>query len=102
MPSDLIRGWTPVRVKKTPQNKKLAPGSDSIRTDKALDAFYFGRNPHENKTLFFLSIRQQFAHIRQVVGDSADVLGSRDTVRYRDFQEQEIVPVQEIVERFGP
>jgi hypothetical protein len=49
-----------------------------------------------------LSIRQQFAHIRQVVGDSADVLGSRDTVRYRDFLEQEIVPVQEIVERFGP
>jgi hypothetical protein len=28
--------WTPVRVKKTRQNKRLEPGSDSIRTDKAL------------------------------------------------------------------
>jgi hypothetical protein len=27
--------WTPVRVKKTRQNKRLEPGSDSIRTDKA-------------------------------------------------------------------
>jgi hypothetical protein len=30
--------WIPVRVKKTRQNKRLEPGSDSIRTDKALDA----------------------------------------------------------------
>ncbi len=30
--------WTPVRVKKTRQNKRLEPGSDSIRTDKALAA----------------------------------------------------------------
>src|ERR1700733_7356044 len=29
-------GWIPVRVKKTHQNKRLEPGSDSIRTDKAL------------------------------------------------------------------
>jgi hypothetical protein len=29
----------PVRVKKTRQNKRLEPGSDSIRTDKALRAF---------------------------------------------------------------
>jgi hypothetical protein len=28
--------WTPVRVKKTRQNKKLEPGSDLIRTDQAL------------------------------------------------------------------
>jgi hypothetical protein len=28
--------WIPVRVKKTRQNKMLEPGSDSIRTDKAL------------------------------------------------------------------
>src|ERR1700761_9593264 len=28
--------WTPVRVKKTRQNKKLEPGSDSIRTVRAL------------------------------------------------------------------
>jgi hypothetical protein len=28
--------WTPVRVKKTRQNKRLELGSDSIRTDKAL------------------------------------------------------------------
>jgi hypothetical protein len=27
----------PVRVKKTRQNKRLEPGSDSIRTDKALE-----------------------------------------------------------------
>ena len=27
--------WTPVRVKKTRQNKNLEPGSDSIRTEKA-------------------------------------------------------------------
>src|SRR5882757_2500570 len=29
-------GWTPVRVKKTRQNKGIEPGSDSIRTDKSL------------------------------------------------------------------
>src|SRR6201992_3660207 len=28
--------WIPVRVKKTRQNKKLEPGSDSIRTGNAL------------------------------------------------------------------
>src|SRR5437773_12250746 len=28
--------WTPVRVKKTRQNKNLEPGSDSIGTEKAL------------------------------------------------------------------
>jgi hypothetical protein len=28
--------WMPVRVKKTRQNRRLEPGSDSIRTDKAL------------------------------------------------------------------
>ena len=28
--------WIPVRVKKTRQNKKLEPGSDPIRTGKAL------------------------------------------------------------------
>src|SRR5580698_7292316 len=28
--------WIPVRVKKTRQNKNLEPGSDSIRTGKAL------------------------------------------------------------------
>jgi hypothetical protein len=36
MPSDLIRGWVPVRVKKTRQNKRLEPRSDSIGTEKAL------------------------------------------------------------------
>jgi transcriptional regulator with XRE-family HTH domain len=29
--------WIPVRGKKTRQNKRFEPGSDSIRTDKALD-----------------------------------------------------------------
>src|ERR1700733_13188344 len=28
--------WIPVRVEKTRQTKRLEPGSDSIRTDKAL------------------------------------------------------------------
>jgi hypothetical protein len=32
MPSDVIRGWKPVRVKKTRQTKNLEPGSDPIRT----------------------------------------------------------------------
>jgi hypothetical protein len=32
MPSDLIRGWKPVRVKKTHQNKRPELGSDSIKT----------------------------------------------------------------------
>src|SRR5436190_14472180 len=36
MSSDLIRGWIPVRVKKTRQNKSLEPSSDSIRTEQAL------------------------------------------------------------------
>jgi hypothetical protein len=31
--------WISVRVKKTRQNKGLEPGSDSIRTDKALSIF---------------------------------------------------------------
>jgi hypothetical protein len=35
MPSDLIRGWIPVRVKKTRQNKRFELGSDSSRTGKA-------------------------------------------------------------------
>src|ERR1700722_9019296 len=35
MPSDLIRGWTSVRMKKTRQNKRIEPGSDTIRTGKA-------------------------------------------------------------------
>ena len=34
--------WIPVRVKKTRQNKRLEPGSDSIRTDKALARCGFG------------------------------------------------------------
>jgi hypothetical protein len=36
MPSDLIRGWIPVRVKKTRQNNRLELRSDSIGTEKAL------------------------------------------------------------------
>ena len=38
MPSDLIRGWTPVRVKKTRQSKNRESRSDSIGTEKALVA----------------------------------------------------------------
>src|ERR1700712_3946299 len=38
MPSDLIRGWKPVRAKKTGQIKNLGPGSDSIGTQTALVA----------------------------------------------------------------
>jgi hypothetical protein len=33
--------WIPVRVKKTRQNKRIEPGSDSIRTDKALEPLLF-------------------------------------------------------------
>ena len=40
MPSDLIRGWIAVRVKKTRQNKKIEPRSDSIGTEKALAALF--------------------------------------------------------------
>src|ERR1700716_3508413 len=36
MPSDLIRGWRPVRVKKTRQIKNLEPRFDSIETEMAL------------------------------------------------------------------
>jgi hypothetical protein len=36
MPSDLIRGWIPVRVRKTRQNKRLELRSDSIGTEEAL------------------------------------------------------------------
>ncbi|WP_210421911.1 hypothetical protein [Bradyrhizobium nitroreducens] len=32
--------WTPVRVKKTRQNKNLELGSDSIRTENALAGFF--------------------------------------------------------------
>jgi hypothetical protein len=35
MPPELIRGWMPVRVKKTRQNENLELiGSDQISTDK--------------------------------------------------------------------
>jgi hypothetical protein len=36
MPSDLIRGWRPVRVRKTRQNNNLEPRFDSIEAEKAL------------------------------------------------------------------
>jgi hypothetical protein len=36
MPSDLIRGWRPVRVKKTRQIRNLGPRFDSIEAEKAL------------------------------------------------------------------
>ena len=36
MPSELIRGWVSVRVKKTRQIKKPEPRSESIGTEKAL------------------------------------------------------------------
>jgi len=36
MPSDLIRGWRPVRVKKTRQTKNPEPRFDSIETERAL------------------------------------------------------------------
>ena len=35
MPSDLIRGWKPVRVRKTRQIKNPEPRFDSIETEKA-------------------------------------------------------------------
>src|SRR5882672_2987921 len=41
MPSDLIREWRPVRVKKTRQIKNLEPRFDSIETEKALAARFF-------------------------------------------------------------
>jgi hypothetical protein len=33
VPADLIRGWTPARVKKPRQNKNLEPRYDSIETE---------------------------------------------------------------------
>src|SRR4051812_40740412 len=44
MPSDLIRGWIPVRVKKTRQNKNLEPRPDSIGTEEALGRAFSGRH----------------------------------------------------------
>ena len=38
MSSGLARGWTPVRVKKTRQNKIMEPASDSIGSGKALNS----------------------------------------------------------------
>src|SRR5260221_10344422 len=46
MPSDLIRGWTPIRVKKTRQIKNLEPRSDSIGTEKALALGHFDETAH--------------------------------------------------------
>ena len=37
MPSDVIRGWVPVRVKKTRLNKRLEPPFRFNRNDKALE-----------------------------------------------------------------
>jgi hypothetical protein len=37
MSSGLTRGWLPVRVKTTRQNKKLEPGLDLIKTGMALE-----------------------------------------------------------------
>jgi uncharacterized protein (DUF952 family) len=48
MPSDLIRGWIPVRVKKTRQNRKLAPdgaASPQQRLSWRPAAFTVGRPP---------------------------------------------------------
>jgi hypothetical protein len=44
MPSDLIRGWLPVRVKKTGQKNNLEPGSDSVRT-----GLWIGRKPSRKR-----------------------------------------------------
>src|SRR5260221_13781413 len=41
-------GWIPVRVKKTSQNKKIEPRSDSIGTEKAL-GLVFPRKMPENR-----------------------------------------------------
>src|SRR5882724_8321448 len=41
-------GWIPVRVKKTRQNKKIEPRSDSIGTEKAL-GLVFRRKMPENR-----------------------------------------------------
>jgi hypothetical protein len=43
MLSDLIRGWIPLRVKKTRQNKNESFGSDSIRTEALVDPEIPGR-----------------------------------------------------------
>ena len=42
MPADLIRGWIPVRVKKTRQNKNLESGSDSSEPKKTLGVRLLG------------------------------------------------------------
>src|SRR6476620_7317813 len=47
----------PVRVKKTRQNKRLEPGSDSIRTEKALGHdLYLHDNPPRRDLLAFGNI----------------------------------------------
>src|SRR5882757_4581894 len=45
MPSELIRGWRLVRVKKTRQIKNLEPRFDSIETEKALELRASPRDP---------------------------------------------------------
>jgi hypothetical protein len=47
MPSDLIRGWRPVRVKKTRQIKNLEPRFDSIETERALELENVGASPRQ-------------------------------------------------------
>src|SRR5947207_7977267 len=64
MPSDLIRGWIPVGVKKTRQSKKIEPRSASIGTETALVR---GRNELRNQA--FVGLEGLLGEIGVEAGD---------------------------------
>src|SRR5262245_39440184 len=56
--------WIPVRVKKTRQNKNLEPGSDSIRTEKALAG---GALVFEDRAEQFPALAVELHHLQLLV-----------------------------------
>src|SRR6266446_5520339 len=91
MPPDLIRGWLPVRVKKTRQIKNLEPRSDSIGTEKALELcpkLCPRQKPFEKRWQYFwigcLGIGSPF---------------HRQPVRQREYDRRQCIRAQV---RFGP
>src|ERR1700743_482349 len=71
--------WIPARVKKMRKNKKLEPGSDSIRTGKALGRGRRGRMKHHRKAVHTAA---QAGRLRPIVEHVAEMTAATTTVDF--------------------
>src|ERR1700712_1800209 len=81
MPSDLIRGWKPVRVKRTRQIKNLEPRSDSIGTETALAVAAMGFLGAADKGAAPVVDRRQALDVLAEVGKANPKRGEIDRLR---------------------